>query len=539
MPKGSQEYSSIACCSEFNTFIPSDSETPPIAIETEQTNCHHLSMETIRRFIKKSTKKRGLEKKGSDPKNTSPRPSRNPTPALPPEIWCQILSNLSGRKDLLAALHVNRLFQGFSEPLLYRQVSFSWSRHERPIHLLRTLATRPELGEYVQVVRLYTPPHDPYSRWLSLKPLNSFEWSDVDRYLDAAWPKSGPLSDPLWLNRLRTTETHIWGGLLLAWTPNVEHLQIGPEGLDPILATISRSVDSSTLPLPIPSFRRLQKLSIDRPGPESRLEPENVFAVRTSQATSTMRNISQILSTTPTLRKYKGPAPIGLLSCLVSMQKSMDSLPFTKLTLYLHHSDHVLEEFLSLTPSLTDFAYIHMWLPEPTTFECSSLFAAVYRIRESVEWLKLTERRNESALSKAVIDSRSTWLAASTEIHGDFGSLREFLRLKTLIIPWVLLTERNTHALNANGLGDILPPNLETLVIDDFLADCVVHPSNWGALASRRESQFERFLVESRASSTPCLRKITIKGGYEFWDGGHTARMTEMCEAAGIRVKFI
>jgi hypothetical protein len=92
-----------------------------------------------------------------------------------------------------------------------------------------------------------------------------------------------------------------------------------------------------------------------------------------------------------------------------------------------------------------------------------------------------------------------------------FGTLRNFQRLTELEIPWVLLTEHCAHT--ASGLKDLLPPNLEILTINDFLARTVCE---WLRAEGSRDIRFIEYLCDWR-QHTPRLRRIIWKGTFNFW----------------------
>ncbi|KAK2802080.1 hypothetical protein FQN51_004990 [Onygenales sp. PD_10] len=443
------------------------------------------------------------------------RPS--PADSLPAEIWHLILSNLV-RGDLRAISLVNRRCQKYTEPLLYRDIGFNFNLHQRVIHLLRAFVQRPELGELVREVWLYTPPLCSSTYWNSPKPLNRLELADVDRYLEAAWPKS--LSS--WIPRLRTAETAVWGGLLLEYTRHVERLCIGPMGLDSLLQSVDIAHKGAYGSELSSRFRQLQELRIETLPSQDEKPGLDMFTLWTE---SVVEKVHSVLCA-PTLSKYRGIMPDTLISLLVSGRET--PFAFTELILYMRTSI-LLESLLSLAPELEKFEYIYCW-SEVRVFDCDSVYQALFRIKETVETLKVTGLHYAPRGQNLVHHH-----GRRVEIQGQFGSLREFQRLRALVIPWLLLTDLNTHS--RQGLKAILPPNLESLLIDDFLHDSQ-HPEAWSDVCERRDTMLEAFLLDWK-SYTPHLHTITVKGSHNSWPEGQTRSLKALCAEVGINLEFM
>ncbi|KAK2805081.1 hypothetical protein FQN50_006326 [Emmonsiellopsis sp. PD_5] len=450
-----------------------------------------------------------------------PQPAINSKPSLavflflPAEIWHIILSNLWWW-DLRAISLANRRFYKYTEPLLYRSIGFNFNLHQRVIPLLRSFVQRPELGEFVREVSLFTVPVCSYTQWNSPKPLNRFELADVDQYLEAAWPES--LSS--WIPRLRTAETEVWGGLLLEYTPHVQRLCIGPMGLGSLLQSVDIAHKGACGSELSSQFRQLQELRIEN---ISFSDEEPWLDMFTPWTESVVEKVHTLLCA-PALSKYRGIMPDTLISLLVSGRET--PFAFTELVLYMRTSTP-LESLLSLTPDLEKFKYVHCW-SMVTVFDCDSVYQALSRIKKTVETLTVTSLHYPPRGATLM-----HYYGRRVETQGQFGSLRECQRLRILVIPWLLLTDLNTHS--REGLTAILPPNLESLLIVDFLHHSL-HPEAWSDVCKRRDTMLEAFLLHCK-SYTPHLHTITVKGSYNSWPEGQIRGMKALCADVGINLE--
>jgi hypothetical protein len=196
-----------------------------------------------------------------------------------------------------------------------------------------------------------------------------------------------------------------------------------------------------------------------------------------------------------------------------------EAFPLTELSVVVYGPSPHLEKLLSLSPNLKVFKYTHLWATGEHLFDLRYLFETLLPIKNQVRDLTIAGK----------YDPHDGPLPRSGHnLQRRFGTLRNFQQLTKLEIPWVLLTE--LCAYTSSGLKDLLPPNLEILTVNDFLAPTI---PNYSTAETSRDLRFILFLEDWR-QHTPRLRRIIWKGTFDYWSEESVGFISRLYTADGI-----
>lgn len=457
-------------------------------------------------------------------------------PILPPEIWELIFSNLI-KDDVCSVVQTCRLFQRLAEPLLYRRIRFTENSHAmvdyrvRIDRLAKTFAARPDLGYHVRLFSFVSS-----ERTDLQQAYDEISGRDASHEL----PDDVEMARVLWQQPSKSTECLEMRVIkLLLHCLHVEDIQISTALLPLMeLYDINQSAASSSGPLISSLLSRLRDVRVVRP-------PFWDQGLPLKQELEDNQRLKLICR--PGLAKFKGMLPPAVMERVLENRRQEttvaqeDLLPplerladFTCVTVIAEKID----EFLACLPDLHSFRYLHTYTP-PTRqeFHCKQLYENLQPVQRSLKRLAIKHDKSPAAR----YGREGPAFTTAFQCIGHFGSLRSFTGLTYLNIPWMLLTEHNS-ALSSNdsgtekeSIGNILPPNLEVLRLNIFLAEFDVYPGeDKGAIAKRRDALLTEF-VRNWKTYTPRLQGIDYSNIEEDWGTNEFfLELGDLCREEGL-----
>ncbi|PGH08862.1 hypothetical protein AJ80_07732 [Polytolypa hystricis UAMH7299] len=457
-------------------------------------------------FSRKISVNLGIRVRDDGPKPAKPA-SKRPLESLPAEILAMILSCLPA-SSILNVARTNKAFQKHAETALYRDIRLTFccrNGYNRDVALLfRALSKRPVLGLYVRRFD-FVYRRAKHSRPFNKCPTVMQHLPLVEQYVRMTGLR--PVS--LWQNGLSTRCIETVSALILGLIPGVQELRLEQSMLsEPSLFLISALRNAyenppwEPEPAPEP-FSQLRSLEIDS---------DSSCTGWTAQTLAQMRELVSLDS----LRIFRGAVSD---STMLNMPANAGIyLPFTEIYCRMKMQNS-LGQLLSFAPDVRVLEYTHRQHHD-CAFRFDHLHAALTHVKPQLEKLVVTG----PACTRSAHESRGV-------LRGKFGSLRDYLHLTHLELPWAMLTEDAAGC--AGPLKDILPRALKVLVLNDYLAFRV---TEGGAKPAARAYMFGDFLGRDWREYVPDLERIVVKVTWDnHWNKAAVDAMRDVCSLAGVR----
>ncbi|KAK8137178.1 hypothetical protein PG984_005118 [Apiospora sp. TS-2023a] len=382
-------------------------------------------------------------------------------PGFPPEIIGLIFDLLS-TPEFHALCLVSKRLRSVAEPRLYSELRWTWSftwpeapPHPYPMNIqvpplipfLRTISSRPELATFVRTIDLSCGSFNSHaaSCHMKYKPPLPTVGADINALTGMVHSFGVPYAD-CWVEGLRGGDAEAFMALLLALTPNLQHLHMDEEYL---------------------SEQRIGILLT-----RACLEPISVRGMYDSVDSSTFSAcLSQTSDTVDLLSLFYLPAAQSLkrLGADVatpsagSAARETSPKDILSLNLTMRREDYV-RRLLSKTKNLETLRW--QWPGGPTylngtemelCFRLDMAMRCVSHVRESLTDLAITVGHVE-------LEYAHDYDTVITK--GSMIELAGFPKLRSLDVPLIFLTRSFTPD-DLQPIEQSLPPSLESLTIMD------------------------------------------------------------------------
>lgn len=382
--------------------------------------------------------------------------------SIPAEISLSILSSLSFT-DLHALSLVNKNLRCLAEPFLYSNIKWKCIQSRLPpvVPLVQSILRRPELGSFVKSIILDNwiyERNDDRARLAS--PKLTVTESELNAPIEWIRKTDVPFGD-LWIQELRAGSVEAFVAVLLSRLPCLESLYLGKSlnRENHLIGKMFRSaVCGKVIDGGLPSYECLRNVS-------TVYFPAEKFAHREPDA----RNTADVLSLLylPSVERITAsidnPAIFAWPRALPPNPSKLIALDLTMI-----REGH-LGQVLSVTSELRDLRwhwYFHRDLQDrfvSQNIDLSQVAADLSHARRTLVVLNIT----------ASVDSppNDLRLPPPLRVTGQFKAFSNFDALKHLEIPLVFLLGFSPSAPNIPRLKDVLPKNLDMLIVTDDLSD--------------------------------------------------------------------
>ncbi|MCJ1252481.1 hypothetical protein MMC24_000287 [Lignoscripta atroalba] len=431
----------------------------------------------------------------------------------PNEITSTIFSHTPS-EGLLAFSYTCRSLRRLAQPVLYREIRWTWDRvseHNPRIHLLlRSLLENPELASYIEHIDFQGS--KPRSIWLQH---NHPDLPDTDMRLLESLVDIAQFPSALeWRHMLEYGQLDAFLALLLSQTFNLKSLELGFEfqyESKYIGIMLKHALFPSGATFNISNFKRLKRVAFctkeivggrhnlsapEYPYPLPRCPPDFdqitpfFYLPSIRSITLWIQNPSRL--TWPSERPW--------------------AMALT--TLIVHHSEayvETLEQLLSGTPNLKVLEYRYHGCTQgyfhneiPTFLECEKLSQALDHVKGTIQRIII------SIDFYATVGDELEWGGRHWGIKGTLNSMMQFEKLESLTVPMVMLLGWSPSSMVK--LADCLPQSMRELYITDDL----VFFDRWQWTEQDYLDRFHEYLYDWK-SSTSSLSYIGLQLSSSCW----------------------
>ncbi|KAK8029560.1 hypothetical protein PG993_010851 [Apiospora rasikravindrae] len=419
---------------------------------------------------------------------------------FPPEI-INLICDLLFEAELHALCGVNRRLRAVAEPRLYSELRWKWNftwpeAPPRPypmntrvpplIPFLRAVARRPELGAYVRTIGLECGEFDSYDATVHYRdtPALPVVGADLTDLVARVQSFNVPYADQ-WVQKLQRGRVVAFVALLLALTPNLQHLRIDEEYLpDKYIGLV------------------LVKACMDQTVP-GKGDPPN-FDERLSLTSSMVDLLSLFyLPAAKGLPFSDGTAaPDWWPAAHQASPKDLISLDLT-----MRHEGYA-RRILSTTKNLKKLRW--RWPGKPVYNEVTGemvLYLHPYTASQCVSHIRRS--LTDLAITIAHTELQLGHHYDTVQVQGTLSELARFPNLKTLEVPLIFLTTFFTPHVGLESpqlIAKCLPPSLESLT----MLDTASFGPEWDDSPDSPFDPVEKWLAGSK-STTPCLSRVRFE----------------------------
>ncbi|KAF9774187.1 hypothetical protein IL306_007863 [Fusarium sp. DS 682] len=378
----------------------------------------------------------------------------------PKEVQLGIAEFLS-QADLANLSMACRALHRLAEPLVYSSVKFMWTRELYPpitqlLQLLRTLLERSDLrplirnaefGGFGYVDRFASEPDPPLT-------IPALPVSQLSANLERAGVSQLVAND--WKSEVQSGASEAVVAVIVSLLPNVERLCLSANwtndtkflGLMLRAALCDRPQHKENTDLP--SFTSLKHVSLEMMIDEDRLlDPSNTADALALFYLPNIETLSVSIDN-PTNFSWPSPSPPS--------PTSLQSLEIFRLR------ESRIAPILSSTTNLKKLRYNWLYrsdLDDEVSTDVvmlDTMANALLEVKDSLEELEIIAER-------ALATTRGEIELPDVTFQGSMNKLRGMHRLRTLRVPWALLTGMHGASTGPGHLGAAVPDNIEHLAL--------------------------------------------------------------------------